>query len=98
LTHTSSPLHVPLPSGLQPYRQDHFLFLDEVTRRSLELTRTLREGSRDGSLLSALDRTVTAMGARMLHDWLLAPLAQRPIIEARLDRKSTRLNSSHQII
>ena len=59
--------------------------LDEVTRRSLELTRTLRDGSRDGSLLSAIDRTVTPMGARLLHDWLLAPLADRAAIEARLD-------------
>jgi DNA mismatch repair protein MutS len=70
-------------SRLRPYRQDRFLFLDEVTRRSLELTRTLREGSRDGSLLATLDRTVTPMGARLLQDWLLAPLADRPAIEAR---------------
>jgi len=48
--------------------------LDEVTRRSLELTCTLRDGGRDGSLLAAIDRTVTPMGARLLHDWLLAPL------------------------
>jgi DNA mismatch repair protein MutS len=66
-------------------RQDSFLFLDEVTRRSLELTRTLRDGSRDGSLLAVLDRTVTPMGARLLQDWLIAPLAERPAIEGRLD-------------
>ena len=54
-------------------------------RRGLELTRTLREGGRQGSLLAALDRTVTTMGARLLQDWLLAPLADRPTIEARLD-------------
>src|SRR5207249_806006 len=61
------------------------LFLDEVTRRGLELTRTLRDGGRSGSLLSVLDRTVTPMGARMLHDWVLAPLAERRGIEERLD-------------
>jgi DNA mismatch repair protein MutS len=72
-------------SRLRPYRQDRVLVLDEVTRRSLELTRTLREGTREGSLLSVLDRTVTPMGARLLHDWLLAPLADRAAIEARLD-------------
>ena len=44
-----------------------------MTRRSLELTRTLRDGDRQGSLLAVLDRTVTPMGARLLHDWLLAP-------------------------
>jgi len=72
-------------SGLRPYRQDRFLFLDEVTRRSLELTRTLRDNKREGSLLSVLDRTVTAMGARLLQEWVVAPLAERTAIEARLD-------------
>jgi DNA mismatch repair protein MutS len=70
---------------LRPYRQHNFLFLDEVTRRSLELTRTLRDGGREGSLLSVLDRTVTPMGARLSQDWLVAPLADRPAINARLD-------------
>jgi DNA mismatch repair protein MutS len=70
---------------LRPYRADRHLALDEVTRRSLELTRTLRDGQRDGSLLSVLDRTVTAMGARALHDAILSPLAERAAIEARLD-------------
>src|SRR5262245_43760835 len=70
---------------LRPYRADRHLTLDEVTRRSLELTRTLRDGQRDGSLLSVLDRTVTAMGARALHDAVLAPLADKPAIDARLD-------------
>jgi DNA mismatch repair protein MutS len=72
-------------SRLRPYRQDHYLFLDEVTRRSLELTRTLRDGERAGSLVSVLDRTVTPMGARLLQEWVVAPLAERPAIEARLD-------------
>jgi DNA mismatch repair protein MutS len=72
-------------SRLRPYRQDNFLMLDEVTRRSLELVRTLREGEREGSLLSVLDRSVTPMGARLLQDWLVTPLAHRADIEARLD-------------
>ena len=70
---------------LQPYYGNDVLQLDDVTRRSLELTRTLREGERFGSLLAAIDRTVTTMGARLLHDWLLAPLARRDAIDARLD-------------
>ena len=70
---------------LQPYSSSRVLQLDEVTRRSLELTRTLREGGRQGSLLAALDRTSTTMGARLLQEWLLAPLAERPAIEERLD-------------
>ena len=71
--------------SLRPYCRDKILQLDEVTRRSLELTRTLRDGGREGSLLAAIDRTVTTMGARLLQEWLLAPLADRPAIEARLD-------------
>ena len=70
---------------LTPYFSNQILQLDDVTRRSLELTRTLREGERQGSLLSAIDRTVTSMGARLLQEWLLAPLAQRDAIEARLN-------------
>ncbi len=70
---------------LQPYASTKFLQLDEVTRRCLELTRTLREGGRQGSLLAAIDRTVTTMGARLLQDWLLSPLAERAAIEGRLD-------------
>ena len=81
-------------SRLRPYRQDRFLFLDEVTRRSLELTRTLREGDREGSLLAVLDRTVTPMGARLLQEWILAPLAERAAIEARLDAVAE-LRSEH---
>jgi DNA mismatch repair protein MutS len=72
-------------SRLRPYRQNKFLFLDEVTRRSLELTRTLRDNERSGSLLGVLDRTVTPMGTRLLQEWVLNPLAERPAIEARLD-------------
>jgi DNA mismatch repair protein MutS len=70
---------------LRPYRQDHYLLLDEVTRRSLELVYTLRDGGRDGSLLAVLDRTVTSMGARLLQEWIVAPLADREAITARLD-------------
>jgi DNA mismatch repair protein MutS len=70
---------------LRPYSEKRFLVLDDVTRRSLELTRTLRDNARIGSLLSTIDRTMTPMGARLLHDWLLAPLAERPAITARLD-------------
>jgi DNA mismatch repair protein MutS len=69
----------------RPFRAETFLILDEVTRRGLELTRTLREGTREGSLLAYLDRTVTPMGARLLQESLLAPLTDRAAIESRLD-------------
>ncbi|HUR54335.1 MAG TPA: DNA mismatch repair protein MutS, partial [Gemmataceae bacterium] len=70
---------------LRTHKPDALLTLDEVTRRSLELTRTLRDSQREGSLLSVLDRTVTAMGARMLHDSVLAPLTDIGAINSRLD-------------
>ena len=59
--------------------------LDEMTRRNLELVESLRGGTTEGTLLTVLDRTMTPMGARLLRQWLLAPLVERAAIEARLD-------------
>jgi DNA mismatch repair protein MutS len=70
---------------LLPYQVGHFLEIDEATRRSLEIARTMRHGHRDGSLLSVIDRTMTAMGSRLLADWIAGPLTDRPALEARLD-------------
>jgi DNA mismatch repair protein MutS len=70
---------------LIPYRAGQSLEIDESTRRSLEISRTLREGRREGSLLAVLDRTMTAMGSRRLADWVGNPLTSVPEIEARLD-------------
>lgn len=70
---------------LEPYRRGTNLLIDETTRRSLELTRTQREGKREGSLISILDQTATPMGARRLLDWLSNPLTDRIAIERRLD-------------
>jgi len=70
---------------LLPYRVGTRLEIDEATRRSLELTQTLREGRREGSLLGVIDRTVTSMGARLLGDWLANPLTDAATINARLD-------------
>ncbi|HMC12648.1 MAG TPA: DNA mismatch repair protein MutS, partial [Pirellulaceae bacterium] len=70
---------------LTPYRSGELLEIDEATRRSLEITRTLRSGSREGSLLAVIDKTVTPMGARLLADWLANPLTNVATIDARLD-------------
>ncbi|WP_437204238.1 DNA mismatch repair protein MutS [Planctomicrobium sp. SH664] len=70
---------------LEPYHRGSNLLIDETTRRSLELTRTQREGKREGSLISILDETCTPMGARLLSDWLSNPLTDRLAIERRLD-------------
>ncbi len=61
------------------------LEIDAATRRSLEITGTLREGRREGALLGVMDRTITAMGSRLLCDWLANPLTDLPAIDVRLD-------------
>ena len=59
--------------------------LDEMTRRNLELVESLRGTDTSGTLLAVLDRTMTPMGARLLRQWLLAPLIDRARIDLRLD-------------
>lgn len=59
------------------------LRLDATTLRSLEVERTLRSGGTEGTLLSVLGRPRTAMGKRLLREWICAPLAARAAIEAR---------------
>lgn len=70
---------------LEQYRRGTHLLIDEATRRSLELTETLRQGTRDGSLLAVIDETMTPMGARVLADRLSNPLTDASAITARLD-------------
>ncbi|MGB7324768.1 MAG: DNA mismatch repair protein MutS [Rubripirellula sp.] len=71
--------------SIAAHHQTGFLQIDAATRRSLELTRTIRSGSREGSLLGVIDRTCTPMGSRMLGDWIAAPLINPSAIGARLD-------------
>ena len=65
-------------------RPGRILPLDEMTRRNLELVESMRGGETSGTLLGVLDRTLTPMGARLLRQWLLAPLVGRIDIETRL--------------
>jgi DNA mismatch repair protein MutS len=67
------------------WRPGHRLEIDEATRRSLELVRGVASGTREGSLAGVLDRTKTPMGARLLVEWLSAPLVEKPRIDERLD-------------
>jgi DNA mismatch repair protein MutS len=69
----------------EPYHARSFLIVDEATKANLELTETLMGGRRVGSLLHVIDRTVTAMGGRLLRHWLSYPLVSAEAIEARLD-------------
>ena len=68
-------------------RAEGILPLDEMTRRNLELVESMRGGSAgaEGTLVNVLDRTATPMGARLLRQHVLAPLASRAAIEERLD-------------
>ena len=59
---------------LNVYSDVQYMRLDVSTRRNLELTETLRTGKKHGSLLGVLDRTRTAMGARMMRSWVEQPL------------------------
>lgn len=72
-------------TGLRSYSTADFMVLDPFTRRNLELTETLRGRSSTGSLLDVLDRTVTAMGARLLRQWISQPLLDVRRLNARLD-------------
>lgn len=71
--------------GVRVYSTERVLGLDETTQRNLELLRNRRDGTAAGTLLSVLDETATAMGGRMLREWLLRPLTDVGEIEARLD-------------
>ncbi|MCT6824118.1 DNA mismatch repair protein MutS [Bartonella apis] len=81
------------PPLMRPLREDEnaSLFIDPATRNNLELTRTL-SGQRDGSLMKAIDRTVTGGGARLLSERLMAPLIATVAINERLDSVAYFLN------
>jgi DNA mismatch repair protein MutS len=61
------------------------LVLDSLTRRNLELVESLADGGRKGTLLDVLDHTRTAMGERLLREWILRPLVELERIQDRLD-------------
>jgi DNA mismatch repair protein MutS len=86
---------------LQEYRSTRTLLLDPATLRNLEIFGSSR-GTRDGSLLHAMNRTVTAAGARLLERWLAAPTLDLPAIRRRqtlvgeLLGQPTRLSDIHE--
>ncbi len=71
--------------NIRPYRQESFLEIDYYSYRNLELSTSIREGKRDGSLLSILDSCCTSMGKRGLKKWLEQPLRDIEEIHRRLD-------------
>ncbi|MEP6474537.1 MAG: DNA mismatch repair protein MutS, partial [Gemmatimonadota bacterium] len=86
------------PSGLPHLarptlrRGDAHLWLDDMTRRNLELVDPLRAGAKGTTVLEVIDRTMTPMGARLLRRWLLSPLRDPVAITHRLDAVETLVN------
>ncbi len=76
---------MPKFSGITTYSADEHLIIDENSRKNLELTETSRDRSFQGSLLWCLDRTKTAMGSRLLRNWVMKPLLSVRNINDRLD-------------
>lgn len=67
---------------LSVYNPSEYMILDHSTKRNLEITYTMQEGIREGSLISILDKTETAMGGRLLKKWISAPLRNlEPILK-----------------
>src|SRR5574344_1534551 len=68
---------------IEPYELSGYVILDSATRKNLELTETLREKNKYGSLLWAIDKTQTNMGARLLKSWICQPLKDIKEIRSR---------------
>ena len=77
------------------YENSDYMSLDGSTKRNLELISTLQEGGSEGTLVSILDDTVTAMGGRLIRKWIMRPLKKRSVIEKRLDAVSF-LKNNHE--
>lgn len=71
-------------SNVKKYTTNKYMSLDISSRRNLELTETIREKSKKGSLLWVLDKTKTPMGARLIRKWIEQPLIDKEDIENRL--------------
>ncbi|HSO26935.1 MAG TPA: DNA mismatch repair protein MutS, partial [Anaerolineales bacterium] len=81
----TQPAALKLLTALSTYSLSEFMTLDAATRRNLELTETIRGGKKDGSLLDVLDHTVTAMGKRLIRQWVSKPLLDVKRIARRQD-------------
>ena len=72
-------------NSIERHSFDHYLEIDPVSMRNLELVSTRLDGNKSGSLLSVLDKTSTSLGSRRLRNWLLRPLRDFSEIQGRLD-------------
>src|SRR5574344_667615 len=81
-TATTKAPHV---SGIKVYKDSEFVIMDDSSRRNLEITANIRDGSSQYSLLECVNNTQTAMGSRMIRSWLLSPLTDPKKITQRQD-------------
>jgi len=77
----------------QSYQVDHYLKMDHYSKVNLELNQSIRTGKKHGTLLWLLDETKTAMGGRLLKQWLDRPLIQKSAILKRQDQVASLLNA-----
>ncbi|RLB16391.1 MAG: DNA mismatch repair protein MutS [Deltaproteobacteria bacterium] len=80
-TQKTNPEHI---REVVPYRPGEYMFLDQATSTNLELFRTIRRRSEEGTLFHILDRTLTPMGSRLLKKWIAYPLVNLKTIRGRL--------------
>ena len=81
-------------SSIELYDRSEFLTIDSIAVRNLELVKNNAEGKKYGSLLWVIDQTKTAMGARLMRQWLLSPLKSAEKINARLNGVEELFNAS----
>ena len=85
--------NLPHINKIGSYNPSDYMLLDFATKRNLEITFTMQEGSREGSLISILDKSETAMGGRLLKKWISAPLRMLKPIQHRHDCVEEFVNS-----
>lgn len=82
---------------VRPYSTSHFMTLDRISQRNLELTASLQDGSRKNTLLDILDFTCTPMGARLIRNWVKQPLLSLTEIQRRQDAIQCFLDQSRHL-
>ena len=83
--------------SLTPCRVEQYLEIDESTRRSLEISQTYRDGRREGSFLTTIDRCSTSMGSRLLAEWVAQPLLEKELIVARQSAIQELIDSANEM-
>lgn len=77
---------------ISAYNPSDYMILDQSTRKNLEITYSMQEGAKEGTLIDILDKTVTAMGGRLLKKWISAPLLKKEAILKRQESVGDLLN------